>query len=956
MADNKQTIQEALAAVQRKVNEQREAYARSLYEAGSGARTPKPKFGADPKTGKITEPQPGIEAEAKAGGAENLIKPKSVKTTKVKPTTAPSNSISGSNPTVDSGKFSQTDIFGQPMQNGKIVTPPKSISDPIDVVTPPKPTVKPAPSTTSSTGNFNSTGPQAPAPSASAPNGKIGFDYKSKIPTIAIGGAALGTGGVIAALNKNQSPTASASTDDAPATQPGGVSQGGAVPLPRPRPAPPQPQRRPSETAPKAPAPKSQAASEVDTAAIYKKHGVGSPDEDNGAFHRAEAEIARAKGGRAPNDFADIFSKPSASARPARPSETPRPNSAPEKTGGSSKGGNMDMSDIFKGDDTPKTQTASNSPTNSPGSYFDKTMAGRQSSNVEDRRKQSQIDNDEAAESGPSKGKKKMSESVLINAFLKLQKTDAGNIFEAAKKMKARYEGGVGDGTIAGAEYGTSGGKKSDANDPAIVYNQYKGAGDEQYKRNADALNKGAEPSSIGKSIDNDILDKNGIGKSENKSPADYFKKSSTDSSEKPSEDEIDRRMRIGLGHNKGPEDYFKLPSAPKTTEIAKDKEPDNDDDDNNASADTSISVNSTDPVSFYSKSSKSVSSSKKRKMSESVLINAFLKLQESKAKKDWDKDGKIESGKDEYLGSKIAAAKKAGKMEEELKGDQKKIDANNNGKIDGDDFRKLRSGKKAEKIKAYRADRDKHGEMEEAAYPPGVSGKDTAKDKDPDMLKGSPDDESAEKKIPTPPKKPAEMKEETFPGFSESEMAHFEAVIARKDQKGKDRGPGDVVASEDLTDEYINEMAQRGVKAGTKRGSYKGKAHKGGADAKGDSMPDEGPKGVPHVLDQIRHGREDEHGFKTITHPASSPEAPVSKAIHRSELHGFYDQYHNTEKPAAKEKAYAGFLGKHFGDERTNSPTSQSVTTDLSKIEKSNLKGGSKVSLGGSKLVGGKK
>jgi hypothetical protein len=39
-----------------------------------------------------------------------------------------------------------------------------------------------------------------------------------------------------------------------------------------------------------------------------------------------------------------------------------------------------------------------------------------------------------------------------------------------------------------------------------------------------------------------------------------------------------------------------------------------------------------------------------------------------TKAKKDYDKDGKIESGKDEYLGSKIAAAKKAGKMEETSK------------------------------------------------------------------------------------------------------------------------------------------------------------------------------------------------------------------------------------------------------------------------------------------------
>ena len=37
----------------------------------------------------------------------------------------------------------------------------------------------------------------------------------------------------------------------------------------------------------------------------------------------------------------------------------------------------------------------------------------------------------------------------------------------------------------------------------------------------------------------------------------------------------------------------------------------------------------------------------------------------DKKAKKDYDGDGKIESGKDEYLGSKIAAAKKAGKLKE---------------------------------------------------------------------------------------------------------------------------------------------------------------------------------------------------------------------------------------------------------------------------------------------------
>jgi len=40
----------------------------------------------------------------------------------------------------------------------------------------------------------------------------------------------------------------------------------------------------------------------------------------------------------------------------------------------------------------------------------------------------------------------------------------------------------------------------------------------------------------------------------------------------------------------------------------------------------------------------------------------------EKKADKDYDGDGKVESGKDEYLGSRIAAAKKAGKLKEAVK------------------------------------------------------------------------------------------------------------------------------------------------------------------------------------------------------------------------------------------------------------------------------------------------
>jgi hypothetical protein len=55
-------------------------------------------------------------------------------------------------------------------------------------------------------------------------------------------------------------------------------------------------------------------------------------------------------------------------------------------------------------------------------------------------------------------------------------------------------------------------------------------------------------------------------------------------------------------------------------------------------------------------------------------------------------------------------------KVEEELKGNQKKLDKNHNGKLDKQDFEMLRGKKsaKSEKMKAYRADRDMHGEMEE--------------------------------------------------------------------------------------------------------------------------------------------------------------------------------------------------------------------------------------------------
>jgi hypothetical protein len=77
--------------------------------------------------------------------------------------------------------------------------------------------------------------------------------------------------------------------------------------------------------APKPSAPKPSAPAGVDTASIYKKHGVGGSDEDAGAFHRAEAEIAAARKAT-PSAPAARPSTPSAS-RPSTPSapSAPRP-------------------------------------------------------------------------------------------------------------------------------------------------------------------------------------------------------------------------------------------------------------------------------------------------------------------------------------------------------------------------------------------------------------------------------------------------------------------------------------------------------------------------------------------------------------------------------------------------------------------------------------------------------
>ena len=64
-----------------------------------------------------------------------------------------------------------------------------------------------------------------------------------------------------------------------------------------------------------------------------------------------------------------------------------------------------------------------------------------------------------------------------------------------------------------------------------------------------------------------------------------------------------------------------------------------------------------------------------KKEPMKSALKDKKVDESDEKADKDYDGDGEVESGKDEYLGSKIAAAKKAGKLKEGEKVKEEKCD-----------------------------------------------------------------------------------------------------------------------------------------------------------------------------------------------------------------------------------------------------------------------------------------
>lgn len=156
-------------------------------------------------------------------------------------------------------------------------------------------------------------------------------------PVSSTGGVASGFQGAGKSVEKPAAPVPAApAPSPAPAPAPGknigmasqgGSSSYGTSPLNN-TPAKPTTPSAPSTgagTVAKPAAPKPSAPAGVDTASIYKKHGVGGSDEDAGAFHRAEAEIAAARKAT-PSAPAAKPSTPSAP-RPATPSapSAPRP-------------------------------------------------------------------------------------------------------------------------------------------------------------------------------------------------------------------------------------------------------------------------------------------------------------------------------------------------------------------------------------------------------------------------------------------------------------------------------------------------------------------------------------------------------------------------------------------------------------------------------------------------------
>ena len=404
MSDKKTTISEALAEVQRKVNEQRLAQITKMYNEIEEANEWK-------GVGEIARGAGvGISAEAKAGikaeraARKGAKKPAEPTADAPKPTENPAGETVAKKPGNENPSTSpvEKDIFGQPMKDGKITEPPKAKSDPIDVVTPPSAKKAPEPAAgandkfmppaSGSSGKspnswlkrpatkpVNKTSATPPTPPTTPPSGGSGGSTPpssgggsstlKKVGTaaaLAAVPAAVVGGAIVADKAKNDSQSPAASASPAPA-----APAAGGTPRTPPRATPTPPAATPKPPKPAAAAPKAADAEPEDKHAKSKAmFSAATGDNDTpGNFFAADAQRQKELGKKAPNDFSD-----SAVGRAAKSIEDSSANKWMNKTFGS------------KDKDKP------------------------------------------------------VSESNLIGAFLKLQETKHSNIFEAAKKAKKDWD------------------------------------------------------------------------------------------------------------------------------------------------------------------------------------------------------------------------------------------------------------------------------------------------------------------------------------------------------------------------------------------------------------------------------------------------------------------------------------------------------------------------------------
>ena len=227
----------------------------------------------------------------------------------------------------------------------------------------------------------------------------------------------------------------------------------------------------------------------------------------------------------------------------------------------------------------------------------------------------------------------------------------------------------------------------------------------------------------------------------------------------------------------------------------------------------------------------------------------------------------------DRVLSERTVIALNEGSMKkEELVGNQHKIDANKNNKVDAQDFKLLKAKKamneddlekfepddkkpeKKQKVSLYKHKTsgkeissvknpgDNWELVNEAEYPPGA-GQDTAKDKDPDMMKGRPGEkDETPRAAPMPPKRPANMEEEALDELSKKTLGSYVKKASH-----------DVATKSAATGRYA-ERANK-VKDETKKGDYSNYQQGKKDDATADKMFNKSWKrraGIAKAVDKL--------------------------------------------------------------------------------------------------------